>query len=144
MGYGTCGRKRLLHTEICFGTGAGKVGNPRIRFQYDHFTHAVRRNLEASFRDRWIGTGGVGEGCRVLQLGIFFWGRLKILIYETRVARKEDLAAIKIFSTFQVQCFSGKRQEHDASPLRCLQWRQRPTPRTALPNQIKIMQIETP
>lgn len=59
--------------------------------------------------------------CRVVQLGIFFWGRLKILIYGTRVARKEDLAGMKIFSTFQVQCLSEKKQEHDASPLRCLQ-----------------------
>lgn len=57
----------------------------------------------------------------MVQFGIFFCSRLKILIYETRVARKEDLTAMKIFSTLQVQCLSGKTQEHDASSLRCLQ-----------------------
>lgn len=42
------------------GTGAGKVGKPRMCFQHDHLTHAVKRKSEATFCDRCIGTGGAG------------------------------------------------------------------------------------
>jgi hypothetical protein len=44
----------------------------------------------------------------VTQLGIFSWGRLKIFFYETRVAREEGLATMKIFSTPRYSVCQGK------------------------------------
>jgi hypothetical protein len=70
----------------------------------------------------------------VAQLGILIWGRLKILIYEIRVAREEDMAGMEIFSTLKVQHLSGKAQNHDVSPLRYPHLRQRPSRLTVLLN----------
>ena len=63
MGRGTCGRKCLLHKEICISAVAGRVDNLRAQFLHDgaptHFTRAIRNHGRA-FLDPWIFAGDGG------------------------------------------------------------------------------------
>ena len=70
-----------------------------------HFNQDVRRYLNETFHDRWIGRSGpihwAPRSPDINPMDFFFWGHLKALVYKTPINNINDLRQ-KIVNGFQV------------------------------------------